>query len=247
MIIPEPVIEAAYAKHGEIYGEIKDWTIPYHIGLWLKARDINNFSAFEYIYNELRGKWQAFRGAKLPWSAKTSFSNLKKLDAKLQNIKLSNIEKKHMPLIWDGLSKMSDIKRNKDGPSLVAISKVLHFWNPRLFVIVDRQIMLNYVFAHSWLLQQIEEVVEDVENDLPKSARCSSDYLDCDIGDYPGILWWAGQIIRDNPCIRTQFYKHLVKHCPEAKNYPYLQDNEAASVEWLLLGLVELVPGGVKL
>ena len=40
---------------------------------------------------------------------------------------------------------VADIKRVNGEPSIMAISKVLHFFNPRLFVIVDQAMVWDWV------------------------------------------------------------------------------------------------------
>lgn len=38
----------------------------------------------------------------------------------------------------------------------MAATKLLHAWNPRLFVIVDDRVMENFVLRHSWIREEIE-------------------------------------------------------------------------------------------
>jgi len=95
---------------------------------------------------------------------------------------------------------------------------------------MDRTIMADYVLAHSWL-----------QAALPK------DFV-ADVQHYPQFLFWCGDILRRNPCIKPAFKQSLDFQAQMEKiTLPVSVDGfEALAVEWLLQGLVEIQPTGIK-
>ena len=126
---------------------------------------------------------------------------------------------------------LKDIKQLKEGPSLVAISKFLHFWNPRLFVIFDSEVVENWVFRHKYLADQLNS--EPVKSMLD-------------------------QLNLNNNSRLTKYFKALVFASDLISNYPHILETfaskvhndigtyEATAAEWFLLGLVELPPAGIE-
>lgn len=244
MKLEEKTIKSAFQRRDEKYGKDKYWDLRHHVDMWEWAKEAftsNSFENFQHVYDALRGKWYVFRPMKNPWSAKKTFDKLQSLDKSLMGTKLSNLEQNLLTDAWKLALSIVEIKPNKDGPSMVAISKFLHFWNPGLFVIVDREVVWNHVFKKNHRLwQHLESVYEDVDKSLPLSITQSRDYQDCDFGYYPAILWFCSKLIKENPSIITHFRELILSQVKNAEMKISLQDHEAAAVEWLLTGLVEL-------
>jgi len=248
MIIQPSTIKAAFSKHFEKYASTRSrvWGISYHVDCWKSGKDAffqRNPQLFDKIYEELRGKWQVFRRTKgQHWSAQQTYDALVSLDASYARKKLSELEMEDADGLGETIQNMTGIKATSSGPSLVAISKFLHFWNPRLFVIVDRGAMWSWVFGHSWLWEQVLGIRKKVETRLSGKWADASDSA-CDPLSYLAILLWAGDLVRQNPTIPRSFAEYVSQHA-DADGLP-LVEYEAAAVEWLLLGLAELPPGGV--
>jgi len=81
----------------------------------------------------------------------------------LRQLRLSELSKAHLPQVIQVLTEVSKVKQNKSGPSVVAVTKFLHFWNPRLFVIVDSSIVAQYVLRHRWIEKEIRIVQAGLE------------------------------------------------------------------------------------
>src|SRR3990170_732180 len=147
--------------------------------------------------------------------------------------------------LWHAITTAGDIKQNKDGPSLVALTKFLHFWNPRLFVIADREVVWNWVLRHRWLWAQIEHVRGEIDAVLSPAVK-EHRYYSTELSKYLAVLVWGGQVLRDNPSVCSAFasYVELQYKKPVDLN---LQEYEGAALEWLLLGLVELPPAGLTI
>lgn len=212
-----------------------------------KAIGNNSYADFKELYEDLRKYWQVFRSSKsyTPPGSRKVFNLLDKLNARFLTMKLSGLKESDMESLWEVLAKACEIKRNTYCPSMMAVSKFLHFWNPRLFVIVDRARMWEYAFKHQWIWEDIEGTYNELEKALPDKVLQAQEFNGCDFRYYPAILLWCSRIIRDNPNICSIFYKYL---CDKYHNPPkYLKHYEAAAVEWLLCGLVELPPKGVEM
>jgi len=128
----------------------------------------------------------------------------------------------------------------------MAISKILHFYNPRLFIIVDGGMMWNWALSHPWIWKQIEPLRRAVDMAVFGSAQKRGDTA-CDAASYVAILIWAGDLLRGNPEIGAAYDRFYRNHCDDQQLPADLATYEAAAVEWLLLGLVELPPSGVTL
>jgi len=171
MRLTETSIREAFEQHAERYGSgRRAWDIGYHVDCWETAAEAfggNSLPAFERLYRELKGRWQAFRGGEQrAWSASRTWAELRDLPQRLNDMLLSQLRLADGAECWEVLQRISEIKRNRDGPSVVAMSKFLHFWNPRLFVIVDRGVMWKYVLAHRWVWRPIDEVRIDLAERL---------------------------------------------------------------------------------
>ncbi len=186
---------------------------------------------FRTVYEELRRKWKVFRGSQGHWSLERTYSVLKDLSEDLRNCCLSELDIHKWRDVWNAIENLKDIKQLKEGPSLVAISKFLHFWNPRLFVIFDSEVVENWVFRHKYLADQLNS--EPVKSMLD-------------------------QLNLNNNSRLTKYFKALVFASDLISNYPHIMETfaskvhndigtyEATAAEWFLLGLVELPPGGIE-
>jgi hypothetical protein len=249
MIVPSSTIEAAFDQHYRRYAnrDRRSWEIPYHVGCWKNADDAfsrKSFPAFQTLYGELKGRWQVFRGAQgQHWSAQEAHERLLALDAGHASKRLSECRLDDAKGLREVLTTMAAIKRaTRFGPSIVAVSKFLHFRNPRLFVIVDGAMIWQKVLAHWWLWDEFVAVRKEVEAVLPGERTCPADET-CDLISYLSVVLWTADLVRQNPSIPTEFAAYIRRHADD-RGLP-LVEYEAAAVEWFLLGLVELPPEGV--
>ncbi|MCH8151412.1 MAG: hypothetical protein IH830_03450 [Planctomycetes bacterium] len=250
MQLPQATIQDAFRMHGDVYAATKGWGIPYHIECWVRSKtafDENSPADFKWLYFQLKNHWHVFRGAiGAPWEPKRIFDHLRSQNERLRNLRLSEMNDDDLADCWQIIESISDIKPMKYAPSVVAISKFLHFWNPRLFVIVDHAIIWSWVFAHRWLKRQIEETRARIESLLP-DARCSDAAPACDLLSYLAVLSWSAHVVKGNPTIASAFTEHVRAHATDVPIELPIETYEAAAIEWLLLGLVELPPSGVAL
>lgn len=249
MKIELSTIDAAFDMHHKHYASgRKAWDIRHHVDCWRRAEKAfgrKSFEQFNELYEELRRKWQVFRGTDgRPWSAEETFDHLKALDALYGRKRLSECLLDDSGGIWRLLEATANIKPNKHGPSIVAMSKFLHFWNPRLFVIVDSGVIWGSVLEHWWLWDEVEKVRSEVESRLPGKRTDTSDKV-CDALTYLSILLWAAKLVGDNPQIPSGFAEYVGRYADG--HGLSLAEYEGAAVEWFLLGLVELPPAGVTI
>ncbi len=250
MHLSEAAIEAAFEKHAKRYGGERLWGVPYHVDCWAHARDAfenGSAPAFGWLYSELRTKWQVFRGPN--WNAPTAkkVSHIMSgLPLALRGRRLADVAEPapdDLVPLWRAMTDVAAIKKNRDGPSLVAMTKFLHFWNPRLFVIADRQVIWNWVFEHRWLWEQVVRVREELAASVPSTIQ-EHPFYSTDLRNYLAVLVWGGRVMRDNPRVVEHFARYVEKESGR-QALPKLREYEGAALEWLLLGLVELPPAGV--
>lgn len=148
---------------------------------------------------------------------------------------------------WEVLQSISGIKTTASGAcSVVAVSKFLHFWNPRLYIIVDDAFMWRQVFSRAWLKGRVDLERNRVgrllaESSLPYKGGS------CDLLSYLAILSWSARLVQDNPDVTHEFSKYVRMNCGDTPiDFP-IDTYDAVAVEWLLLGLAELPPAGVDL
>ena len=251
MEVAPSVVDAAFERHHDRYASGKRaWGIPYHIRCWRTARQAFaelSLDEFKSLYEELRRRWQVFRGKGAShWSAAESFAALRTADETFRARRLSELTDDHALGLASTLDRLSGLKKTKSGASVVALSKFLHFMNPRLFVIVDRGVMWNWVLTHSWLSQQVGAVRERACRIISGGAGRPSGG-GCSPRDYVAVLLWAGELVRRNPAIVAAFARYVRRYAAGEQLPTDLDEYEAAAVEWFLEGLVELPPRGVSL
>lgn len=168
------------------------------------------------------------------------------LPAELRNCRLSEFADPTSAMLdqlWCAITTAGEIKQNKDGPSLVALTKFLHFWNPRLFVIADREVVWNWVLRHRWIWAQVELVCGEIEAVLSPAVR-KHQYYSTELAKYLAVLVWGGRVLRDNPGVCEAFASYVRREAEGSVDLD-LREYEGAALEWLLLGLVELPPEGI--
>lgn len=227
--------------------EKKAWSIEGKLELYNAAANAFDCDAgrdsFAKLYNELKGSYQVFRNAQKFWDIKTAFSRLCELRRKVPGLgvrRLSQMADSDWRMVWSILQDVRDIKKLKSGdPSLVAISKFLHFWNPRLFVIFDREFVENWAFRHGWLAKEVPlegETAGHLGVDLAGKPELSK-YLRC--------LIFAGDFVRANQYILSAFDETVREHADKQPIPDDVQTYEATAFEWCILGLVDMSPDGV--
>lgn len=250
MRFTEEAIRSGFKEHGRIYHDVKGWKIPDHIRWWRQgavAFEQKRFDEYAKLHKALRGYWQVFRGfTGRPWDARRTFDELSSLDTAYRSRRLSSLEDADVPACSRILDSMRLIKPNRHGPSVVAISKVLHFWNPRLFIVVDDAVMWRWVLAHGWLRRPIKRTHARIASSI---GRAGATYPKgaCDLHTYLAILRWGADVVRTNPEICPQFVRHVNAHRDNEPLDIPVETYEAAALEWLLLGLTEVPPPGVTI
>lgn len=255
MMLSDEVVCRAFKQYHESYVAPRRQTLKDSIEPWQEASQAfehERFDQFEKLYGRLKGKWQAFRGAQNHWCAKTAYKKLSQLDKRLRRMRLSGVTINEIEDLWTTISSVAAIKRNKatkrnkHGSSLVAISKFLHFWNPRLFIVVDRAWMWDRALQRAWLSPPIHAARTEIEERRPALVKHIPPTYSHHAGWYLPILLWAGQLARENPNVTERFYEFVSAEA-STSTLPDLRYYEAAAVEWFLLGVVELPPQGVRL
>jgi hypothetical protein len=249
IVIEPATMDRAYeAFHRRYVLKTKAWDLDHHAQLWVEAQravEACDVSAFESVYGSLRKYWQLTRGrdAKMATPAEV-FKGLCALAPRLRKRRLAELSETDLSSLLATVEGLKSVKQTKGGTSIMAVSKVLHFFNPRLFVIVDRAMVWNFALNHLWLWRPIEAVRDALDRSL--HGRVKKHPADaCDPTSYVAVLLWSGELIQANPAVTARFAEYLRRHCRPHSLPDDLMTYEAVAVEWLLLGLVELPPPGV--
>ncbi len=226
-------VTAAFRARHEKYGEERAWNVEDHLRMFNLAKkawaqeDIG--PEFRELYSTLKNSWQIFRPMKRPPSAAKVWRLLSQVQRGCQELTLSKLDDARRRDVERALAIAGKLKTTVDGPSLMAASKFLHFWNPRLFVIVDREVMSEYVLQHTWIMNGI--------------GACSGRQFEPDFKHYVDLLMWCGALLRESPFVLDAFRKYVGEHVADPSLRAVAADCEAAAAEWFLLGVVELPPG----
>lgn len=176
--------------------------------------------------------WQAFRRATEVMKRSSARRMLRTVGNASRGVRLSTLDRaRDLPCLTRivALARMLKLNSNKAG-SLVAMSKALHFINPRLFVILDRGVMVDYVLAHGWL-----------------RAALPADFK-LDVDHYPAFLLWCAELLQRSPDVMPAFVDAFqAQAAAEGVSVPAdVGTWESLAVEWLLQGLVEIPPDGLR-
>ncbi len=243
----------AFRARAVRYDGERAWNMGYHVDMWrfaASAERSGRVEDFEKIYWELRNRWQVFRPSSNPPSPSAVAAVLGGLDPAIRRWELAELatcRKSRLTVLWNTLVHASRVKMNRDGPSVMAVSKFLHFWNPRLFVILDAEVMRDLVFGHAWLADGVAAARGEIATKLPGVA--AHDLFPGELGTYLATLLWAGRLIGAHPGLMPAFITQLERYAKRngTRVHSAARRAQGAAVEWLLLGLVELPPAGVTL
>jgi hypothetical protein len=151
---------------------------------------------------------------------------------------LSRVRSSDWELIVDAVDSMKDVKTGKK-PSLMAMSKFLHFFNPRLFVICDREVVDEFVFGHQWLRKLRDEAgVRAFDQDgivIPEWMR-----------SYMSLLALAAEVLCTNPGIMRAFADWVTRISGTESHPREVASFEATAIERFLIGLAELPPARIE-
>lgn len=197
---------------------------------------------FEKIYNNLKGYWGVFRNAINYWSHQEVFDCLTKnceACSRHKNLSLGNLSSQTHVKIIKCLKEIRGIKTlHSNETSTMAVSKFLHFFNPRLFPIYDRSIIGNKVlkvFADDW-----KKFMRNVDID-------SNIDIDPGLRKYFQYVLWANSILcnRQNYIMAefVNFFSEQVKDKVVSTESNYLRDYYATAFEFVVIG-ASLIKGG---
>jgi len=242
--LSDEAIENGFHAYVEHYVYARGWSIEERLRLFALAEEAfvppGSLNHFSEMYQGLK-KWEAFPGGSRAWDAEETLRRLVELSQPIREISLSNIRDANWLEVWKCLVAMRNIKTSETGGRfLVNIFKFAHFWNPRLFVVFDVEVMENYVFLHKWLASELPPVARVQE-------LCGADMRNAmRLCKYLRVLIFASELVRATPRIRESFAATVKAHADPDVVPDRIEEYEGAAVEWLLLGLVELSPPGVR-
>ena len=244
------VIDDAFDAFAKKYvRRSKAWDMDHHVQLWLDAIGTLSdpeLAGFTSVYDHLRSFWQLARGKKDSLApADAVCSALAKVPNQFRHMRLSSVSEEDTPSLLTVVTAVGALKKLKSGPSIMVASKLLHFLNPRLFVIVDRGMMWDGAFSRWWIWEPIVEVRDRLARNTANASDAFDDVA-CDPFTYVAVLTACADLVRRNPLIRDGLARFLKRECKEVVPPDNISEFEAAAAEWFLLGVAELVPAGVS-
>lgn len=138
---------------------VDSWPIDYKLELYTKAKisfdsktkESEKMFRFNELFENLVGNWQIFRpiSKEKCWEPEKIFNFLShELNEFGRNKDLLNIKEDELARLKLMLEKMHSLKPLKDNnfPTM-AVTKILHFYNPKLFPIYDSKVIENIAFT----------------------------------------------------------------------------------------------------
>lgn len=161
--------------------------------------------AFQPVFNKEAGEaflhklraWQVFRGASTG-EPPVDIQCIHGILAHAERFRSSrSIDQEAYNGVEELCGEVATIKKLRSGGfPVMAVSKVLHFWNPRFFVIVDGEVMQDHVLSK-------EDIRQPLKFDLRKVSTAS---------EYVRFLRCCSDLLRENPGIMSHFAK-LIGRC----------------------------------
>ncbi len=151
--------------------------------------------AMREIHATLRGYWQIFRNGE-GWSAERVHRVLGSPPCRACGREALDLPAlaagRDLRMVWGCLKAMSGVKQLPAGNiSAMAVSKFLHFFNPRLFPIFDRAVVRNQAFPH--FRADIQAACRRWEAALAP-LRADQEYAR-GLNDYVHYLIWAAETV----------------------------------------------------
>jgi hypothetical protein len=243
--IPKQSVTKAFDDYREFRNGIRGWDKKEDgtLEMYKNAKDAfnnKNPQSFKQVYDALLSKWGVRRGGKLKDSDSVFDIMSNNLDECLRNRSLSELTPKDWPIIRGSILQMQDVKPLEDGISIMAISKFLHFWNAKLFVICDRTVMEQFVFGHKWLMKQRDSM------DIGQYPDKTKDKDDKQVSNYLKLLSLSSNLIKSNRSICGEFARTIREISTESQVANDIETYEARAIEWFFIGLAESRPSWWK-
>ena len=249
----------ALNKYNEFISKKYKWNIKYKIGLYntnIKIYDTNEVFTdrkkyFDIIYEELDNKWSVFRNSRMEnnkrkiWDSNKMFSVINEINIPLSindGKDLTNIDKDDIVNINNIIIKFKDIKINPSGSrSIVAISKFLHFYNPHLFLVLDKDVIKNNVLRifkeeYNEFKESSNDIIKEIKN-IRNEYNSTDNY---ELPEYFYYMYWASSIIRDKS-ESIECYKNWLKNFSTNEDQTKCMKNNFAFIfEIIAIGASQL-------
>jgi hypothetical protein len=180
------------------FAEESGWSVPHRLEMYNQAKLAFDLTleegvrqeAFGYTYESLRAYWQVFRGAATHWSVEAAFEFFATQgeDCGAGSVRsLENVSRSEMKaVVLPFLEKLGDLKTVPDSSyPTIAVSRFLHFFNPRFFPNFDNTV-IN------------QQVLQVFGNDFDRyCADTGIDKWEHEAAFYGQYMLWAGRHIQN--------------------------------------------------
>ena len=194
-------------------------------------------------YQKWQRDWQVFRGRviDLRLEADGVFEDLHQLDIPFRGRTLSDFAAGDIAPTLATLFCLCDLRRTGRAPTLMSATRFLHYWNPRMFVQMDKARMQEWVIRHEWISESVEEIEQWVQEQIPAEDQAMQSFQ----GWFPLYLamqLWCAETLRGNPEIKQNFARLLDEELPASQRRQTVGQYESLAIEWFLLGVTHLPP-----
>lgn len=194
-------------------------------------------------YRKWQSDWQVFRGRviDLRLESVSVFEDLHQLDGPFCTRALSDFTQEDIPFTLAALFCLCDLRRTGRAPTLMSATRFLHYWNPRIFVQMDKARMQEWVFRHEWINRGVEGIERWVREQISTEDQNVPGFQ----GWFPSYLamqLWCAETLRLNPEIMQNFTRLLDEELPDPERRNRVGQFESLAIEWFLLGVTHLPP-----
>jgi len=239
-------IEAALRRYGQL-AKNRAWRVTSKARLYVLSASAFDLSSprladFVKIYEELRRFWQVLRGG-TAWPPEKVFDVLLSdhcTPCGRDRLNLLRVgDSGTLDALWNCLTVMSKVKSLQGGGiSPMAVSKFLHFFNPRLFPIYDRAVVRDKAFPH--FSSKINESKKRWHDGV--AAFVDEPLFKLGLGDYLHYLLWAADCFAAIDARATMqvfaqcFAAMLEAEGSDALMPPNIELNYANAFEFAMIG-----------
>ncbi|MGZ3714277.1 MAG: hypothetical protein ACXVA4_02560 [Ktedonobacterales bacterium] len=212
-----------------------NWSVAHHAHIhaaaYLARKGFDRAGFFALVHGALVGYWRVFR----PNSARPAEEVLDVLQRRAvrrfteEDVSLASLKASQAHELWKCLIVAADGIKGPNSP--MALSKYLHFLNPSLFVIFDREIV-EKIAVSDIAIPKVENLSLNARNSYPRIAM----YLD--------FLYWASSVWRASQPAQfaALFAEHFELEAGQETGEPCLLSNgqlerlSAVAFEFVLIG-----------
>lgn len=236
-------VRLAFLQFGHIHGRNIEFSLKQHLYRPLNTSISAPDSLFDCCHEDWQRTWRLFRGrySSLKLESDKFFDQLAQFDSHFGNKRLHELVEEDIPKMLALLFCLSDLGRTGKAPSITSVSRFLHFWNPRVFVKMDRTALQDWALMHYWVKEPVERISQKVLTRISIEDRQAHDFQNW-FSLYIAMLLWCAELSRENREIERGFCRFIREETHDRTLSDEVVHYDALAIEWFLLGASHLPP-----